>query len=63
MRLPFFGGLYSYEEGFFPELTAGKYIMDNGQTLIISAGLGDSKPFPLRINNTPELVVADINRY
>ena len=63
VRLPFFGGLYSYEEGFFPELTAGKYIMDNGQTLIISAGLGDSKPFPLRINNTPELVVADINRY
>ena len=61
--LPFFGGLYSSEEGFFPRFSAGKYILDNQQTLIISAGLGDSKPFPPRINNTPELVVIDISRY
>ena len=61
--LPFIGGLYTDEEGFFPKYTAGKYILDNQQTLIISAGLGDSKPFPPRINNTPELVVIDINRY
>ena len=61
--LPFLGGLYSDEEGFFPEFTAGKYILDGQQTLIISAGLGDSKRFPPRINNMPELVVIDINRY
>ena len=60
---PFFGGLYSDEEGFFPKFSAGKYILDNQQTLIISAGLGDSKSFPPRINNTPELVVIDINRF
>ncbi|MBQ3371758.1 MAG: metallophosphoesterase [Oscillospiraceae bacterium] len=63
VNFPFFGGLFSDEEGFFPKFTAGKYILDNQQTLIISAGLGDSKPFPPRINNTPELVVIDINRY
>ena len=61
--LPFIGGLYTEEEGFFPKFTAGKYILDKQQTLIISGGLGDSKPFPPRINNTPELVVIDINRY
>ena len=61
--LPFIGGLYTDEEGLFPKFTAGKYILDKQQTLIISAGLGDSKPFPPRINNTPELVVIDIDRY
>ena len=61
--LPFIGGLYTDEEGFFPKFTAGKYILENQQTLIISGGLGDSKPFPPRINNMPELVVIDINRY
>ena len=62
VRLPFLGGLYSHEEGFFPKFSAGQYILANGQTLIISAGLGDSKSFPPRINNTPELTVIDINR-
>ena len=61
--LPIIGGLYTDEEGFFPKFTAGKYILDNQQTLIISRGLGDSKLFPPRINNTPELVVIDIDRY
>ena len=41
---------------------AGKYALDNRQSLIISAGLGDSKLFPPRINNSPELVVIDVNR-
>ena len=60
--LPFIGGLYTNEEGFFPKFSAGQYVLANGQTLIISAGLGDSKSFPPRINNTPELTVIDINR-
>ena len=63
VNLPFFGGLYSAEEGFFPEFTAGKYTLSGQQTLIVSAGLGDSKFFPPRINNTPELVVIDISQY
>ena len=60
--LPFFGGLYSNDEGFFPSFSSGKYVLENQQSLIISAGLGDSKPFPPRINNTPELVIIDISR-
>ena len=60
--LPFIGGLYTEEEGFFPKFTAGKYVLDKQQTLIISGGLGDSKSLPPRINNMPELVVIDINR-
>ena len=61
IRLPFIGGLYSNEEGFFPKYTAGRYVLKNGQPLIISAGMGDSKNFPPRVNNMPELVVIDIS--
>jgi len=63
VNLPFLGGLYSVEEGFFPRFTIGKYTLEKQQTLIISGGLGDSKAFPPRINNMPELVVIDINKY
>lgn len=63
VNLPFIGGLYTNEEGFFPNYTSGKYILNKKQSLIISAGLGDSSFFPPRINNAPELVVIDINRY
>ena len=62
VNLPLLGGLYSDEEGYFPKFSAGKYTLDKQQTLIISAGLGDSKRFPPRINNMPELVVIDISR-
>ncbi|MBQ6060784.1 MAG: metallophosphoesterase [Clostridia bacterium] len=63
VKLPFLGGLYSAEEGLFPRFTMGRYILQKQQKLIISGGLGDSKPFPPRINNMPELVVIDINKY
>ena len=63
VNLPFLGGLYSAEEGFFPHFTRGKYTLENQQGLIISGGLGDSQAFPPRINNMPELVVIDINKY
>ena len=63
VKLPFIGGLYAREEGFFPTFTAGKYVLKKQQSLIISVGLGDSSFFPPRINNPPELVVIDINRY
>ena len=63
VRLPFLGGLYSHEEGFFPKYTAGQYALKKGQSLILSAGMGDSKTFPPRINNAPELVVIDVSPY
>ncbi len=62
VNLPFFGGLYSEEEGFFPRYYAGEYALDGAKKLIISRGMGDSRRVP-RINNMPELVIIDISRY
>ena len=58
--IPRLGGLYSDEEGFFPTYYAGEYTLSRQQPLLISRGLGDSRPIP-RINNLPELRVIDIN--
>ena len=62
VNLPYFGGLYSEEEGFLPTYYGGRIVLSNEKPLIISRGLGDSKPIP-RINNMPELVVIDVNWY
>ena len=59
VEIPFVGGLYSEEEGWFPRYWAGEYALEGGKTLIVSRGMGDSRPVP-RINNMPELVVIDI---
>lgn len=58
MRIPFVGGLYDPEEGFFPTYTKGMYECGNG-TMVLSAGLGSSRGIP-RVNNLPELVVCEI---
>lgn len=58
MRIPFVGGLYDPEEGFFPTYTKGIYECGNG-TMVLSAGLGSSGGIP-RVNNLPELVVCEI---
>jgi len=58
VRLPLIGGVFAPEQGFFPEYTKGVYKSDTA-TMIVTAGLGDSNPFP-RINNPPELVIIDI---
>lgn len=56
IRLPFIGGLYAPEQGFFPEYTDGLYEVDNMQ-MLVSRGLGYGK-VPWRINNTPEILTA-----
>lgn len=58
MRIPFVGGLYDPEEGFFPTYTKGMYECGNG-TMVLSAGLGSSRGIP-RVNNLPELVMCEI---
>lgn len=58
VRIPFLGGVYGVETGFFPEYTKGKYLCGNG-TMILSAGLGNSGFVP-RINNPPEVVVCKV---
>lgn len=59
VRIPRLGPLYSAEEGFFPKYAAGEYTLENGARLIVSRGLGDTQD-AVRINNTPELTVIDI---
>lgn len=56
IRIPFIGGLYAPNQGFFPEYDAGVYEEDDS-IMILSRGLGNSI-FPLRVNNRPEVVVA-----
>lgn len=58
MRLPFIGGLFDPEEGFFPTYTKGMYECGHG-TMILSAGLGSSNGVP-RINNLPDVVVCTV---
>ncbi len=60
--IPFLGGLFSDEEGYFPRYYAGEYALGDRKSLIVSRGMGDSRPIP-RINNMPELVIIDICGY
>lgn len=57
-RLPFMGGVIAPHQGFFPEYDAGLFTED-GTNLIISRGIGNSV-IPLRFNNRPEIVVAEL---
>lgn len=59
IRLPFLGGLYAPDQGFFPKYTAGVHHRD-GTDMVVSRGPGDSL-LPLRINNTPELVTVTLH--
>jgi predicted MPP superfamily phosphohydrolase len=64
MRIPVLGPLFTYEGGFFPErndaFVYGRYDAC-GNPLSVSSGLENSNIF--RINNQPELVVIDINKF
>jgi len=53
-------GLYHMDTGLFPQYSGGKYILPGGGTFIVSRGLGNHIPIA-RINNSPELVLIDIN--
>ena len=58
VRLPVIGGLFAPGQGFFPEYDSGLYT--SGTTrMIVSRGLGSSS-FPVRINDRPEIIVAEL---
>jgi predicted MPP superfamily phosphohydrolase len=61
VRLPFIGGLYSADQGLFPNLCDGYHEIGNSK-VIITKGLGSSGIVP-RINNAPEITIVDINWY
>lgn len=55
IRLPFIGGIFAPNQGFFPVYTSGVYEKKN-TAMVVSRGLGNST-FPFRIFNRPELVM------
>ena len=58
--LPFIGGLYAPDMGFFPGDVHGAFhSKDNTKHLILSRGLSDGTWIP-RINNRPEIVTVEI---
>ena len=57
-RLPFIGGLVAPNQGFFPEYDAG--LFSKGITnMIVSKGVGNSI-IPIRFNNRPEIILAEL---
>ena len=58
-RLPLVGGLAAPGQGFFPKYDAGQFTEEN-TTMTVSRGLGNSI-IPIRFNNRPEIVVAELD--
>lgn len=59
-RIPFIGGLYSPNQGFFPKYTAGVHHKNN-TNMVVSRGVGNSSSISLRINNMPEVILVELN--
>lgn len=59
VQIPFIGGLFAPNQGFFPKYDKGEFDLYDTK-MIISAGLGDAYPV-LRLNNFPEISVVEIN--
>ena len=57
--IPFLGGLYGGDQGWFPEYIHGIYEKDNIQ-MFVTSGLGTHKKKLLRFNNLPEIAVLTI---
>ena len=57
-RLPFLGGLYAPNYGFFPEYDGGTYEKE-GSVMVVSRGVGNSS-FPIRFNNPREIVLVEL---
>ena len=56
VRLPFLGGVLGSTMRLFPKYDRGSFLSENGQRMIVSAGLG-MHTIPLRFNNPKELVI------
>lgn len=59
--LPFVGGIYGADQGWFPEYVHGLYEKENMQFLI-TGGLGSSSEVLPRYNNPPEIGILKIDK-
>ena len=60
IRLPFIGGIFAPGQGFFPKYDKGLY-KNGAAVMVVSRGIGNSL-FPVRVNNTPEIVTVTLKR-
>ena len=57
--VPFLGGLYGGDQGYFPEYIHGMYEKDQMQ-IFVTSGLGSHVQLLPRFNNPPEIAVIDV---
>lgn len=57
-RLPYVGGLFAPHQGFFPEYDSGLFT-EQSTNMLVNRGVGNSV-FPFRINNRPEIIIAEL---
>ncbi len=58
-RLPWIGGVFAPNQGFFPKYDEG--LFEDGSTrMIVNRGIGNSL-FPFRLNNRPEIILIELS--